>query len=70
MVEFRMRLERLEEGHVRGTLVECDEISGEELQVWVGEAHLDMTRKAQLEVMHAAMNFLRRFVDLSQGGRA
>ena len=70
MLEFKLQLERIEEGHVSATLIELDDQGGEELFIWACEVHQDLTANAQKEVVRATMNYLNKFVDLSQGGRS
>lgn len=70
MAEFRLRLEKLEPGRVRGTIWDVDsgEMSGSEMMIFQAEVAQDYTRKAQKEVVHILLRYLNGFVDLSHGG--
>lgn len=70
MTEFRIRIEKLEQGRVRGTIWDVDSgsMSGVECQLWQLEVNLDSTRHAQKVVFKAAADYLNSFVDLSHGG--
>ena len=70
MVEFTLQLERIEEGRVRATVLETDDMSGTPLVLWSCEANVSDTAQAQKDVMRATFNYLNKFIDLSQGGRA
>ena len=70
MTEFRLRIEKLEMGRVRGTIWDVDSgsLNGTETQIWQLEVNLDTTRYAQKVVFKAAADYLNSFVDLSHGG--
>ena len=70
MAEFRIRIEKLEMGRVRGTIWDVDsgEMNGVEYQLWQLEVSLETTRMAQKVIFKAAADYLNSFVDLSHGG--
>lgn len=70
MTSFTLNLERVEEGHVRVSVLEEDDLSGASHVIWACEANTDDTRKSQTDALKATFTYLNKYVDLSQGGRA
>lgn len=70
MIQMQLQLERKDDGLVQVRVLDMDSESNEpSVLVWECTVALETTREAQKAALKATMDYLNRFIDLSEGGR-
>lgn len=67
MVRLELQLEYKESGIVQARVLEFDEGDHPSTLLWECTVAQEMTRGAQKAALKATMDYLNRFIDLSQG---